>query len=650
MYIKKLLIKNFRGIRKAELCFEPGINFLIGTNNIGKSTILKAIDFLLNPSIQWWRNDRLTELDFWRKEINNELIVEAIICCGYKTCTGENDSCPYFEFGEDIIETCKLSQFSLFYDKYNLDNPFPNIEDLEDSENIELAIRIRMIGTYQEEENYFSVKHEIFGNDGEWHSFTRSMKEFIGANLFTSFRDPNSNFRLQYNSLLIKFFKNINKTKSKIISQFKKGLKSIIDKIYDEELRELFKEHQDLLNEFPDDTSICLGLGKVRDFEILRQIELSLKYFSEEMNNFEIPLSFQGRGLQNLLFLFLCSRIQSIQVNSPKIFLIEEPEQNLEPQRQRSIIKIIKNLVNDDSQIIITTHSPFILVLNKNLAGVKKIVKKLDDMIEFVDLGRISANNKYFKDIRKQCDSDLELFESLFSNFIVLWEGDCELSFYTTIMRNLDDFPSEWLIGINCQGDNIKNISKWLKNANYDILAIIDGDKSDLLNDLKNENIPFIALREDEKFENIIEECLNKLDDDDCCEILIKMIGARGYISHFKNIIRNWTAFQDTFNDLCSLIEDQNEKYKFKIETLKFLSKFRDDHKNQKNKKPQNLIYILENLKDKRSYEILAEYLIEKQSLTDVVFKLLEKMKNIFFKIDNSGFYQLNNQNEFLSK
>lgn len=97
MYLKSLNIRNFRAINKAELSFEPGINFLIGTNNIGKSTILIAIDFLLNPYIQWWRNDRLSEFDFWRKDINNNIIIEAIICCGFKTCFGEVDSCPYFE-------------------------------------------------------------------------------------------------------------------------------------------------------------------------------------------------------------------------------------------------------------------------------------------------------------------------------------------------------------------------------------------------------------------------------------------------------------------------------------------------------------------------------------------------------------------------
>ncbi|MGQ4876765.1 MAG: AAA family ATPase [Promethearchaeia archaeon] len=209
MYIDKLCIKNFRGIKRAILNFNPGINILIGSNNVGKFTILTAIDFLLNPYIQWWRNDKLSEFDFWNKDIENELIIEAIICCGYKTCTGEADSCPYFEFGEDIIETCRLSKYAINYDKNNHENPFP----IKDDELVgaELAVRIKMSAKYQKEDNYIKVKHEIFGNDSEWHSFSRPMREFIGANLFTTIRDPSSNFRFQYNSLLTRFLKNINK-------------------------------------------------------------------------------------------------------------------------------------------------------------------------------------------------------------------------------------------------------------------------------------------------------------------------------------------------------------------------------------------------------------------------------------------------------
>lgn len=650
MYLKYLNIQNFRAVNNAELFFDKGINFLIGKNNIGKSSILMAIDFLLNPYIQWWRNDILSEFDFWRRNTEKNIIIEAHICCGYKTCCGEDDSCPYFEVGlEDNFTNCKLSNISLIYDTTNVRNPFPNIEELDQTENFELAIRIRMTAVYQPEENFVKVKHEIWGNDGEWHSFTRSMKEFIGANLFTTIRQPDSNFRLQYNSLLLKIFKNMNKSSSKLISHFKNELNPIIEDIYNEELKDFFEGSQDLLHEFPDNASINLGLGKVRINDILKQVELNLKYLLDDVGEeFKVPLSLQGRGLQNLIFLFMCSRIQSIQLDSPKIFIIEEPEQNLEPQRQRSVIKIIKNLVNDDTQIIITTHSPYILTLNKDLSGVKKLIKNEDDKLEFIDLGNIvTPNNKKFNQIRKNCDSDFELFESLFSNFIVLWEGDCELSFYTTLMRNMEGYPSEWLIGINCQGDNTKNIASWLDGAGYKLIAVLDGDKPDFLEDLKKLNISFIALKEGEKFEHLVENCLCELNEEEYSEALIKMIGSKGYIGHEQQIMGKWEAFKTTFESFTSHLAEIKEKYRFKIDTEEFLNKFKEENLDDPDQKPQDTIYILEQLKEKRAHETLAEFIVEKQIRLDIVTKLLDKLKNVFLGVDDLGFYQLSENDEF---
>lgn len=48
MKISELLIENFRGIRTASLLF-PDHAVLIGDNNVGKSTILEALDLVLGP-------------------------------------------------------------------------------------------------------------------------------------------------------------------------------------------------------------------------------------------------------------------------------------------------------------------------------------------------------------------------------------------------------------------------------------------------------------------------------------------------------------------------------------------------------------------------------------------------------------------------
>lgn len=49
MYIEELKIENFRGFKnETKIKFQNGINILIGTNNSGKTTILKSLDLLFS--------------------------------------------------------------------------------------------------------------------------------------------------------------------------------------------------------------------------------------------------------------------------------------------------------------------------------------------------------------------------------------------------------------------------------------------------------------------------------------------------------------------------------------------------------------------------------------------------------------------------
>lgn len=44
MILKKLKLRNFRGYRDFEVSFDDSINVIIGRNDIGKSTILEALE------------------------------------------------------------------------------------------------------------------------------------------------------------------------------------------------------------------------------------------------------------------------------------------------------------------------------------------------------------------------------------------------------------------------------------------------------------------------------------------------------------------------------------------------------------------------------------------------------------------------------
>ena len=47
MYLAQLTIKNFRRIIDATLLFQPGLNVIVGPNNIGKTAVVDALRALL---------------------------------------------------------------------------------------------------------------------------------------------------------------------------------------------------------------------------------------------------------------------------------------------------------------------------------------------------------------------------------------------------------------------------------------------------------------------------------------------------------------------------------------------------------------------------------------------------------------------------
>lgn len=69
--IRKIEIANFRGIKQLVWCPSPGINCLIGSGDIGKSTVLDAIDLCLGAR----RNVQFSDADFFNLDITTSISI-----------------------------------------------------------------------------------------------------------------------------------------------------------------------------------------------------------------------------------------------------------------------------------------------------------------------------------------------------------------------------------------------------------------------------------------------------------------------------------------------------------------------------------------------------------------------------------------------
>ena len=70
MQVVRIRIKNFRCVRESEI-FPLSHNVLLGPNNIGKTTLLEALNLVLNPEFTY-RSRVIDENDFYQRDYLGE--------------------------------------------------------------------------------------------------------------------------------------------------------------------------------------------------------------------------------------------------------------------------------------------------------------------------------------------------------------------------------------------------------------------------------------------------------------------------------------------------------------------------------------------------------------------------------------------------
>lgn len=523
MYLARLKIDSFRGIKNAEVLF-PQHGVLIGDNNTGKTTIFEAIDLVLGPD-RLRRQPPVDEHDFYQgryvsapmgdnaeegaeatasenelpaeesekaKSIHADAAPPAIEI--EATIAGLNDE-QRARFG-DYIEFWDTSSDSLY------DQPNPSGVD---SETISDAIRVTFQGQYDPEEDDFQ------GNT----YFARSLTESDTPVRFTKNDKQLCGF-LYLRSI---------RTGSRALSLEKGSLLDIILRL--KEVRpQMWEDTINGLSEFSVASDPSLGIS-----DILGSINAALsKYVPKEWGieprlkvsnltrdhlrkvitafiatgegDHVAPFYRQGTGTINMLVLAMLTQIAEDRQNV--IFAMEEPETAIPPYAQKRIVHEVRKLA---SQALFTSHSPYVLeefsidetvVLSRNSDG-------LLSRSEIVLPSSVKLK-RYRQEFRTR------FCEGLLSRRILLAEGATEATAFPVACRRLaelnpDRYSSLEALGV-CTVDagsdaNIADLAKLYRGLGKHVFAICD-KQTDARKSALESALDGLLMHDEKGFEDLV--------------------------------------------------------------------------------------------------------------------------------------------------
>jgi AAA15 family ATPase/GTPase len=381
---QRLEIKNFGPLHNVKLDIDNYMVF-IGPNAAGKSTIAKLVYFF--RSLEFFKNNLNITLDITSKyfETNIYEVVEDTIKRQFRLfwdIEALQDDFKVTFYPEYDEKNSKLLFVCLKKSSVNLSvewsKDFRNIINKQiDSARRNYLKKIKEKPTLENEYQYSRMLY--FETFGIFNYFFNSIYEscFIpaGRQILSL---PTDNMPLfnegRFDYLLGSFMSSIKRSKpifNIYIDEFKeRAIKKAKEDKKNIGLLTVSKECLDLT---------CQLINKILKGKYISTREGDRIYLNEKQF---VKLYEASSGQQEVLWilniiLILISQMNGMGSKFNQFTIIEEPEAHLFPETQRDITNLISLLANQkNQQVIITTHSPYILMALNNLLYAHKLGKK----------------------------------------------------------------------------------------------------------------------------------------------------------------------------------------------------------------------------------------------------------------------------------
>lgn len=383
MYISKIIIEGFRNFTSNTIEFNDGVNVIIGHNNAGKTSLLKAIGLLIDQNIS-----KKLEIDDFSKNITLEELKAAPPAISISMVIDQSKDEDLN--GDDLVTVADwLTRLEEPYQaliSYKFFLPFEKHVDYLSS----------IAGCSTKNEAWLVIKHDflrfyvnkIYGGDpamkitadsAALHKFDfqflnaiRDVERDMFSGKNTMLRDV-LDFFMDYE---IKSADDAIKSRTDKQIEIKKLKTDFTTKagLLITELQTRMHAGKEHILKYATQTGATFNNalpdfdGTISDVEMYSALKLIIGYSSLDI---KIPVTHNGLGYNNLIFMSLL--LAKMQVNSDGNYLgsnakvfpvlaIEEPEAHLHPAMQYKFLKFLKENKSQRKvrQIFVTTHSTHI--------------------------------------------------------------------------------------------------------------------------------------------------------------------------------------------------------------------------------------------------------------------------------------------------
>jgi putative ATP-dependent endonuclease of OLD family len=315
--IRRLKIKNFRGIKDLAWCPRAGLNCLTGPADAGKSTVLEAISMVLSPG----PGRVASEYDYYGGAVAEGFSIEALV--------GKLDDKLLSAWPVAPLYTWMAEKETVQAD------PDPVGESV-------LCIRVQ--GTEDLE-----VEHLLVDPSEGTTPLSPSKRQLFALSTIGPATVAFRELRMSRGSLLER---NVDREQLRgLITEAMQASRSGFDPPEDvkNRLQALSNSRSEIA---PGTGDLRLAMLSPRGQNLLGM--LGLFSTTGDTENPPVPLFNAGLGTQQLTLFTLAS---SLIVGTP-LFVVDELESGLEPFRQRDLVARIRSAIGKDGQAFLTSHSP----------------------------------------------------------------------------------------------------------------------------------------------------------------------------------------------------------------------------------------------------------------------------------------------------